>query len=414
MGNRFFIVFVCALGLRLLCFGLFPWPHVLIDGYDKIALSIISGSGFSYDTVHPTVTRGPAYPIYVAVTFLVSGGRSLFALRIVSCILDAFTAGMLVRLGRTVWWRDTPRYGVVAGLLYAINPFAIYYTVKLGSETLAAFALIVFLVVYMKLICFPVPRPLYAVLLGAASGFLVLNKSVFLPIVLLLFCTIPPLSKRLSTARLNWRVVAVCTGVMLLVIAPWSIRNMLVSGRPVLVQTLTGFNFWYDFALDANRNSAIRSGNLDSTYTGGPVKMPDGTEFTPYSISAAEDAAGDAILTREALRWVIANLVATVWKILDNIASFWYLLESPRKMIVGGLFSCVLLLMAWVGIKKWPPEVNKAIPVFLAGVVALIVFAYSPIMAVFRYSLVTYPILSLLIAPGFESLIRRRSIPCAD
>jgi len=391
------LVLGAALLFRFLLVGALSWDDVVIDSYDQIAINLLDGKGFSYNGTDPTVARAPLYPTYVAAVFLVCGGRCLEWLRVGNIILDSLTSALIV-LAFSAWFpRAAKGTAVIAGFLYALNPFSAYYTVKLGAEGMATLSVVLYLLAFHWSLLSQERSFARLAVLGVTGGILILNKSSFIPIVLLAPFMFLFISNRKRVLAMILPVVSVLL-VTLTVVAPWTLRNAIVAEAFVPVQTLTGYNFWYDFSLDENRNSAFQSGSLNTIYTGDEVYLPDKHQFGPYSLSAFNDARGDAVLVKAAMGWSLDHPLGFVLKVLDNVLAFWYVLETPGKMLVGGAFSFLFLTVAGFGYNRLRAMGEGVNATFLLILVIAIVFVYAPIMAVFRYSLVTYPILSMLAA----------------
>lgn len=388
------IIVLLALAFRLFLFHSIRWEPNIIDDYDCIARNIAEGRGFSFDGRSPTICRGPTYPFLLSAIITIAHQQttpfSLF--RVVDSILDSLTA-LLVYLIARAWLPALDRRShVAAGIAYALNPFAAFFTVKLGAEAHQTLIFALYLLLLHRTLTDHTHRIRHTLLLGVSGGLLLLSKSIFFPIVIGL-PAIFLLPSRLRKHGVAAHLVA-AIAISLSLLAPWTIRNYRASGRPVLVQTLAGFNFWYDFTLDHNRNDAIASGNLNSRYAGGKVDLPDGSAYFPYSMPAAADAAYDVILSRQAIQWAKQHPGGMLAKMLDNFLGFWYVVETPKKMLATGAFSACLLALALIGYvrarESEPCEAN-----ILFALPFIIAFIYSPVLGMFRYSLIVHPLLSV-------------------
>lgn len=413
-GRRFFppglIIFLLALALRLLLFQTGKWEPIIIDGYDFIAHNIVEGNGFSYDGHSPTVCRGPVYPALLATVIGITHQKTtpFSLLRVIDSILDALTALLAYLVARRWLPALGRRAHLAAGVAYALNPFAAYFSVKLGAETHQTLVFALYMLFLHRTLTDTARRFHAPLLLGVTGGVLLLSKSVFLPIVAGL-PVVFLLSRRFRTRQAIARLAG-AVAISLALLVPWAVRNHHVSGRPVLVQTLAGFNFWYDFTMDRNRDAAIASGNLNTLYEGGEVELPDGRAYNPYSLSAPEDAATDALLGGRALQWAGQHPGGMLRKMCDNFLGFWYVVETPKKMLVTAVFSIALLTLALIGYLRARRSAFLEANV-LFSLPLVIAFIYSPALGVFRYSLIVYPLLSVLAgAPLAQavSLVLRR------
>jgi hypothetical protein len=191
-----------------------------------------------------------------------------------------------------------------------------------------------------------------------------------------------------------------------MVLLPWTVRNTRAADKFILVQTLTGYNFWYDFTFDNKRDSAITSGDINQVYTGGPVLLDNGRPYEPYALKANDDAKYDSQLTRNAVQWIVNNPFKFILKATDNLFSFWYVVETPKKMIIAALFSLILVAFALqypaVSGHRYPKEY-----LFLLLLVGTIDVLYAPVLGAFRFSLITHPLLCTMVGPSLFVLARR-------
>src|SRR6185436_5522445 len=102
--GRWLIIFILALSARWGYALSFPANVQLQDvdarGYHALALNLLEGHGFSLNTDPPYVPdaiRTPAYPLFVAVIYAVSG-RNPLHVALIQGVLDSFTAVILATL----------------------------------------------------------------------------------------------------------------------------------------------------------------------------------------------------------------------------------------------------------------------------------------------------------------------------
>lgn len=392
------LVISVAFLFRVLIFWLFSWEERITDSYEVIAVNLLSGKGFSYNSMDPTVCRMPVYPFWLSFLLFIFGYDPIpyTALRFAEVLIDSLTAVFVLRLAST-WFpnlRSSQLLG--AGIAYAINPFSAYYSVKLGSETLATASLVLFLIGFHGAFVQKKTKLRSVLLTGVLGGFLVLNKSVFIPVVLLLpivsFLALRQISlRKFSTLFIQYALIAS------LVVTPWVFRNVRATEGKIVFQTLSGFNFWYDFSLDKNRNQSIISENWDTAYIGDTVFVVDGVRYAHYDLAASVDVMYDRIMVRKAFQWIASNPMSFLGKTIDNMFAFWYQLETPKKMLAGGIFSLSSLLIALFSIRSLASCDHEKEAIFFAMTILLVDIVYSPILAVFRYSLVIHPLLLTLV-----------------
>jgi 4-amino-4-deoxy-L-arabinose transferase-like glycosyltransferase len=205
--------------------------------YELIANNLLAGRGYTYQLDGATYVASQSSPLYI---FLVAGvylvtGHSQTVLLVIQALLGAVTATLAAWLARRMgslaagWW---------AGLLVAFDPGLVVYTAELHSLTLDALA-------FLGLVCGVVALPRrpglgQLVMLGVLFGLATLTRStalVVLPFALVWLVRYRglPLVSRHSAALI---------GAALLVCAPWSIRNSVLLGEPVLVSSEASEWLW--------------------------------------------------------------------------------------------------------------------------------------------------------------------------
>lgn len=411
---RCFGVFVVAFALRATAAVVLNshFEPTIGNGFTAIAQNLLAGNGFSMapGSSVPTVTRAPFYPAFHAIVLDVFGPNLLWQ-RILEGALDSLTAALVVVLafmlaagglrpatteareslgaeetadeGRRGAGRpDSLAFAAVAGLIYALQPFSIYYTVKLGAEAWFTFCLVVVLLAFVRWVQRPAVAT--AAVAGLTLGVLVLNRSVALglvPILIVLAWLFTGDSARWVRAL---GAVAVLASVAVVVV-PWLIRNYRVTGGEfVAVQTLTWWNFWFDFDF-----SSTGMGNSVATHYG-----PAGGH--PYRLTAPADVAQEARLFAEARDWAMANPVQAGRKFTRNLVEFWYLTEGTGRSLVALVSNGLQLLVSAVGgWLAWRTGARREV-VLVVVVVAYFNLVYAPIFSILRFSLVVLPLLSLL------------------
>ncbi len=394
----YFYIFFLAVCFRLILLLTFEWEDHIIDSYDDIAVNMLEGNGFSYNGDDPTVCRAPAYPTYLATIFYCFGYHPVpfFILRLIDITLDSITAIVVLWLS-ILWFPNLNRFGKLgAGIAYALNPFAAYYTLKLGAEPLSIFFFSIHLVILYKVFFQKKLNFAGITLLGISGGILMLNKSIFLPVVIL----IPILLFSLFLNMRSWSFVLsalLATGISFLILLPWSWRNTAVADRFIPVQTLLGFNFWYDFTIDNNRNLNFVAGKLNTTiFETGKVLLNDGSPYYPYSLDAKQDAKYDRELINRAIKWIKNNPSKFAIKVIDNMFSFWYMVKTPKKMIIAAIFSLTFICLSLRGAVINFSLGHKLESIFFLVLILSIDLVYAPVFSIFRFSLATFPVLSLL------------------
>ena len=213
------------------------WHHGDIpDSWNKLAINLVDSGTFGFVPGQSTITRGPVFPL-VEVPLYLAFGEKYAGWCISLLLLDTLTCFLVITLFRKLWG-NLP--ALLAGLFYAVNLPIVYYTAKISQVT----SILPFVALYMYL--FSSWEYAYSCrwrpwVLGLVSGLMILNKTVYLPIPIV--CSALLIwSKRLELKRGPQLLpVALYLVVAAAVVAPWTLRNyVLTGGKLVPVQSL----FW--------------------------------------------------------------------------------------------------------------------------------------------------------------------------
>jgi 4-amino-4-deoxy-L-arabinose transferase-like glycosyltransferase len=247
----FAAIFVAAFGtygLRAYRSGNLNNPPEAGDGpdYEAIAFNIWKGKGYGYDwndaeyrapyeglaryrdllsrhsNYYPTTYRPPALPYVLSGVYALTG-RNFAVWRILNCAIMAgavtFAAAIAAHFGGLI-------AAPVAAVLLLQSPRLTQYSQMFMTEGLATF--LVCLLALIWLTQRQRPRKLAgAAASGAVLGALMLVRSIYvLWVPIALFA---PTSDPAAEGRFGWRAKAVCLAACLIVIAPWGVRNIVVT-----------------------------------------------------------------------------------------------------------------------------------------------------------------------------------------
>jgi 4-amino-4-deoxy-L-arabinose transferase-like glycosyltransferase len=232
------------------------WHHGEIpDAWNKLAINLVDSGTFGFAPGQSTITRGPIFPL-IEVPLYLAFGEKYAGWCISLLLLDTLTCFLVMTLFRRLWG-NLP--ALFAGLFYAVNLPIVYYTAKISQVT----SILPFVVLYMYL--FSLWEEDYSCgwrpwVLGLVSGLMILDKTVYLPIPIA--CSaVMVWSKRLDLRRGGQlRPVALYLVVAAAVVAPWTIRNyVLTAGELVPVQSM----FWELNVQDVLYYDLTKEGGLD-------------------------------------------------------------------------------------------------------------------------------------------------------
>jgi 4-amino-4-deoxy-L-arabinose transferase-like glycosyltransferase len=236
------ILLCLCLGLRLILFAVHqPWnpsvveQHVLKGdalGYHRLALTLVEHGRFaSAADAPPEALRTPLYPLFVGLTYILSGYRPWVTL-LAQVLLDTMACLLLYYALRRLL---SPAPAAVAATFYACDPFLILYS----SSTLLSDSLFVFLLVaafWFAARTWAVPERSKFLHLAAGTGLCIGLATLTRPIAqFVLLCYFPfYLLAFRHRLRAGLRCVLVSAVVCLATLSPWLIRNSAVFGAPAV------------------------------------------------------------------------------------------------------------------------------------------------------------------------------------
>lgn len=188
-----------------------PWNDMA--GWDEARRSILEGRPY-------TLYWTPLYPAVLAAVSLVTGG-SYLSLNLFNSLLTTLACLFTYLAGKEIFGR---RAGLLALGLSAVYADSVWYSSVMLAENLAVMFLALLLWRFVK----EGPSPLNGFLFGLTC----LTKGLFLALLpgFLAWAWL----REPAGARL--RKAALFTGVTLLTLLPWGVRNTLVYKAPVLLE----------------------------------------------------------------------------------------------------------------------------------------------------------------------------------
>lgn len=240
MKNKIFIcilVFLFSLAVRLIFISFSLYPYEALKFYDApswdgIAKNLISKKSFLEPTGEPTSIRPPIYPIFLAFIYLIFG-FNYKAVFIVQSVISSLTNVILFLLCSNF---ISLKVGMISSFVSVIWPPFVVYSGIICSETLYIFLLLTFLFFFLK----ENKKTWQNLALGILLGVINLTRStiVFYTIFLIFY----NLFFGISTRKV--KEIIIITVVSFVVLLPWTIRNYLVFGRFLLINTAAGELFW--------------------------------------------------------------------------------------------------------------------------------------------------------------------------
>ncbi|HEX8119880.1 MAG TPA: glycosyltransferase family 39 protein [Solirubrobacteraceae bacterium] len=374
-----------ALAIRI--WAALTLDHPVVQGdamtFHQVAQHLADGEGFraAFDHV-PTAEHPPLWELVLAAADLV-GGNGYTTHRLIGALIGTLTVIATGLLGRRV---AGDAVGVVAAVLAAVNPMLWGADVSLMSEPLYGLLLVCALLVATR-----PPSVRDAAALGALIGLAALTRGEAVGLLVLL--VVPLLWRR-------WKPLAAAFAACALVIAPWTIRNLVTFDAPVLIST--------------NANTVWIGANCPETYAGSLVghwsfrcfeKIRPGEDEAQWSVRQRRDGLDYAL--DHTGRWpaVVRARLARTFELHDFGQSLYLNANEGRavKPLRWGIrFTWALLVLAAIGAvllrRRRAPLLVVLAPIAL--VVALSVLVYG--MTRFRFA--AEPSLCVLAAASLAAL----------
>ncbi len=263
--------------------------------YDWIASNFLNGQGFGYKPGQPDSWRPPGYPFFlIAVYFLF--GKDYYTVRVFQVIFSTFAILFSYLIARKVAGRSA---GLASAAICALYHDAVVFPLIYYSETLFMFLISGLIYMLMNFSAFDHRGGRlkwgYPVVIGLIAGYAALVRPIYLlsyPFIalgLLWYC---------RDVNLTARKIAVMTVALLIVLAPWCIRNSYIEGKPTFISTNGGLNLAMGFCE-----------NADGFF------LKESQRFTPEEKQLIADKGYGAV----ASRFVLSNPVRTCVLYLKKI-----------------------------------------------------------------------------------------------
>jgi hypothetical protein len=317
--------------------------------YDMLAQRVLDGQGFTVvqswwpntPAGEPTAHWSYLYTLYLATIYSLVGYHPL-----VARLLQAILAGLLMpwlvyRLGR---YNFNYKVGLVGAGLAAIYIYFVYYAATLMTETFYIIGILWILDLAVRLgqPTNQTPNPYLKrqwLWLGLALGLTVLLRQAFLLFIPVLFGWLLWRSYRYQAHSLLQMIGTLvgATVILLLLIAPWTIRNYRAFDTFVLLNTNAGFAFFWG-------NHPVHGYNFISIL---PPDGPSYQELIPPELAGLNEAELDRALLKRGLAFIQAEpgryLILSVSRFEDYF-KFWPALDSSLISNVSRVLSFGLLL----------------------------------------------------------------------
>ena len=332
----FLLILLLAVTLRLASAVLQGNQVVVLPGihdqlsYDGLAQRVADGYGFSFAEAHwpatragePTAHWSYLYTLYLAAIYKAFGTYPVIARIIQAVLAGVFQTFLIVRIGSRLFGRTA---GLIAGVLSAVYIYFFYYAGALITETFYITCILWTFDASLRLTSKKgEPAGGWSWLeLGFAIGLTVLLRQVFLLFLPFLFLWIWWNIRAAENAKwkqtLHWsaiRGLLLTTGVLVLIILPFTVRNYRAFGTFVLLNTNAGFAFyWGNHPIHGTRFIPVL-----------PVGGPTYLDIIPAHLLSLNEGLLDKALLQEGVQFVLhdpARYLALSASRIEEYIKFW-------------------------------------------------------------------------------------------
>jgi 4-amino-4-deoxy-L-arabinose transferase-like glycosyltransferase len=288
--------------------------------YQSIGFNLLKEHCFCLGPYISTVDRAPLWPFTIAGISIVFGPSDYYA-RLFLSLIGSGTCVLVYLFARDLFSR---RIGILAGAFAAIYPELYIYDGWLYTESLYIFLL--FAVCYGLYRLQRTPERTWRIWItcGILLGLLSLTRpNGVTAIGLFIIWAIIMAWQKLLTWRVTARGVLATTLIALALIAPWTVRNYLVTHTFIPVAIGDG-----TVLLGAYNEEAL----TQNTYPGGPKgtwvnpleSRPDvARSYTLNPCSAPCEVAREGAFKDAALQWIRDNIYAMPYLLKLHFVNMW-------------------------------------------------------------------------------------------
>jgi len=326
--------------------------------YQQIAMHLLNEHCFCTMPMASTVGRAPLWPAIIAGIYGIFGDQNVFV-RLFLCLIGSGTCVLVALFTREIFGK---RIGMVAGLIAAVYPGLFLYDGWLYSESLYTFLLIA--CTYTLYLTQQTAKTRWMVTSGLLLGLLSLTRpnGLILLGLVFLWAIIAVRAKWLpfKTAAKSVALIAVLT---LLIVAPWTLRNYIVTGRFVPVATGDGI-----VLLGAYNHMILDNGPFRGIWIRPSLVYPQGRSIYTYTYChTACEVVQNGDFTHLAGQWVQGHLGSMPLLLSLHMQSMWTP-STPEADLPMNQFPDLLsskILLALIPISSFPIFVMAALGLLL-------------------------------------------------
>jgi 4-amino-4-deoxy-L-arabinose transferase-like glycosyltransferase len=385
--------------------------------YDSLARRVVGGYGFTFAETHWPITRAGEptahwsylYTLYLVAIYSMFGLQPIIARMVQAVIVGVLHTYIVYRIGEKLISRTI---GLIAAGVTAVYIYFFYYGGALMTEPFYITAILYSLFLAMQ-ITDATSRQQEIKLgigLGISIAATILLRQVFLLFIPFLFAWmwIVRIRRRLGLPLLS---TAISLGLVVLCIIPVSLYNQSRFGRFVLLNTNSGYAFFWG-------NHPIYGTHFIPILPG----VGSYQKLIPEEVRHLDEAALDQELLRRGIQFVVDDPKRYVLLSLSRIPAYFMFWPSAQSGLVSNIsrvasFGIMLPFMLYglfLSIVKKPAEKgNRLLALFTLpeGLLIIFILIYSAVhlltWALIRYRLPVDAVLIPFAAVSIEKLYQR-------
>jgi hypothetical protein len=346
---------LCLLGLAIriaIIFVFSDYTAPLTAEYGLVAQNLAAGKGFVgggwLGPEAPTALNPPVYPLFLAIFLYLGVPLPYLWVELVQALLSALLI-WLVPITMLYLTRSR-QSALIAALLIAVYPPLIYFPKQISPAIFATFFTTLVFLGYLVLLAKPTLA--YAFVTGIMWGVAVQVEPVLLLGIPVVVGACWLLSDNLrQTFSSTWRPILLSVLVCLILVFPWTIRNVHTFGRFVPIKTSFGLNFWMG-------NNPFATG-YQYTEDGRPITATLDPQ-TLELLSSMDEASRYEYLRGKAMEWILSHPAQFIGLTLRRVYYLWVIsptfqvteqniVESPLLYQIRGWLQFPVLLLAGLG-----------------------------------------------------------------
>ena len=405
------ILFIILLSVILRVVTVFLLGNDIVDlpgifdqiSYHNLAIRVLEGHGFTFGELwwpitpagEPTAHWSFLYTLYLVIVYKVFGVYPIAARIFQAVLVGVLHPYLTWRIGEKMFGH---KIGLIAAGITALYAYYIYYSAALMTEAFYITGILISLFLSIKLAESSAKQQdlKLGIALGISIGITVILRQVFLLFVPFLILWIL-ISRFIRTRSLPIVSMIVSFALILLFILPISMYNQNRFGRFVLLNTNSGYAFFW--------------GNHPIYGTHFVPILPSGTyeELIPPEVRHLDEAALDQELLRRGIQFIKDDPQRYILLSLSRIPSYFMFWYSPDSTLWSNFFRIIsfgvvfpfMIFGLILGIKRISSEDNGQLLELLIspqGLLLIFALVYSGVH-ILTWTLIRYrlPVDAILI-----------------